>query len=198
MPERPLSNLEAAAKQYHTVISTSSRAMPTTGTRAIARRTKGRSRIVISTARMTGRKRPAPAPAWARRWAARQAFSPGSAWGIPALVRWWLPAGWCPRSPAPRRAALRVVSSARSPRPASARKMPISMPKVCAAAAPWSARACLTPTRHGCRRSWSRSAVNVRERAAAYRQAGWQSFNVKESPYTADQVRKERELYMRR
>ncbi|MGZ3324638.1 MAG: hypothetical protein ACXU9C_27175 [Xanthobacteraceae bacterium] len=43
-----------------------------------------------------------------------------------------------------------------------------------------------------------RSAVNVRERAAAYRQAGWQSFNVKESPYTADQVRKERELYMRR
>jgi hypothetical protein len=27
-----------------------------------------------------------------------------------------------------------------------------------------------------------RSAVNVRERAAAYRQAGWQSFNVKESP----------------
>ena len=43
-----------------------------------------------------------------------------------------------------------------------------------------------------------RSAVNVRERAAAYRQAGWQSFNANESPYTADQVRKERELYMRR
>ena len=43
-----------------------------------------------------------------------------------------------------------------------------------------------------------RSAVNVRERAAAYRQTGWQSFNANESPYTADQVRKERELYMRR
>jgi hypothetical protein len=43
-----------------------------------------------------------------------------------------------------------------------------------------------------------RSAVNVRERATAYRQAGWQSFNANESPYTADQVRKERELYMRR
>ena len=43
-----------------------------------------------------------------------------------------------------------------------------------------------------------RSAVNVRERAAAYRQAGWQSFNTKEIPYTPDQVRKERELYMRR
>ena len=43
-----------------------------------------------------------------------------------------------------------------------------------------------------------RSAVNVRERAAAYRQAGWQSFNANESPYTADQVRIERELHMRR
>src|SRR3954468_16992377 len=37
-----------------------------------------------------------------------------------------------------------------------------------------------------------RSAVNVRERAAAYRQTGWQSFNSNEGPYTADQVRKER------
>ena len=43
-----------------------------------------------------------------------------------------------------------------------------------------------------------RSAVNVRERAGAYRQGGWQAFNVKETPYTADQVRKERELYMQR
>ena len=43
-----------------------------------------------------------------------------------------------------------------------------------------------------------RSAVNVSERAAAYRQTGWQSFNANETPYTADQARKERELYMRR
>jgi len=43
-----------------------------------------------------------------------------------------------------------------------------------------------------------RSAVNVRERAGVYRQGGWQAFNVKETPYTADQVRKERELYMQR
>ena len=42
-----------------------------------------------------------------------------------------------------------------------------------------------------------RSAVNVRERAGVYRQGGWQAFNAKETPYTADQVRKERELYMR-
>jgi hypothetical protein len=43
-----------------------------------------------------------------------------------------------------------------------------------------------------------RSAVNVRERAGVYRQGGWQAFNAKETPYTADQVRKERELYMQR
>src|SRR4051812_39665668 len=43
-----------------------------------------------------------------------------------------------------------------------------------------------------------RSAVNVAERAAAYRQGGWRSFNASESPYTANQVRKEGELYIRR
>ena len=42
-----------------------------------------------------------------------------------------------------------------------------------------------------------RSAVNVSERAAAYRQTGWQSFNANGS-ITADQALKERELYMRR
>jgi hypothetical protein len=43
-----------------------------------------------------------------------------------------------------------------------------------------------------------RSAVNIKERAAAYRQAGWQSFNPNATPYTADQIRKERELYEQR
>ena len=43
-----------------------------------------------------------------------------------------------------------------------------------------------------------RSAVNVSERSAAYRQAGWKSFDPKFAPYTADQIRKERELYVRR
>jgi hypothetical protein len=43
-----------------------------------------------------------------------------------------------------------------------------------------------------------RSAVNIQERGAAYRQAGWQSFNPKATPYTAEQIRKERELYGRR
>jgi hypothetical protein len=43
-----------------------------------------------------------------------------------------------------------------------------------------------------------RSAVNVSERSAAYRQAGWKSFDPKSAPYTADQIRKERELHVRR
>jgi hypothetical protein len=43
-----------------------------------------------------------------------------------------------------------------------------------------------------------RSSVNIAERGAVYRQTGWQSFNPKATPYTAEQIRKERELYMRR
>lgn len=40
-----------------------------------------------------------------------------------------------------------------------------------------------------------RSAVRVSDRAAAYRSTGWKSFDPAASPYTADQVRKERTLY---
>ena len=43
-----------------------------------------------------------------------------------------------------------------------------------------------------------RSAVNVSERSAASRQAGSKSFDPKSAPYTADQIRKERELHVRR
>jgi hypothetical protein len=43
-----------------------------------------------------------------------------------------------------------------------------------------------------------RSAVNIAERGAAYRQAGWKSFNPTAKPYTAEQIRKERDLYFRR
>jgi hypothetical protein len=43
-----------------------------------------------------------------------------------------------------------------------------------------------------------RSAVNIGERSAAYRQAGWRTFDANAAPYTADQIRRERELYMRR
>jgi hypothetical protein len=63
----------------HTTISTSSRATPTTGTPPIANRTRVRSRIAISTARMTVQKRLAPAPEWARQWEARPACWRGSA-----------------------------------------------------------------------------------------------------------------------
>lgn len=40
-----------------------------------------------------------------------------------------------------------------------------------------------------------RSAVNIRERGTAYRSAGWKGFDPKATPYSSDQVRKERELY---
>ena len=42
-----------------------------------------------------------------------------------------------------------------------------------------------------------RSAVNIREREMAYRNAGWSSFDPDAPSYTADQVRKERDLYPR-
>jgi len=40
-----------------------------------------------------------------------------------------------------------------------------------------------------------RSSVNVTERGAAYRKAGWSRFDASAPPYTAEQVRRERELY---
>jgi hypothetical protein len=40
-----------------------------------------------------------------------------------------------------------------------------------------------------------RSAVNIRERRAAYQKSGWKSFDPKAPAYTADQVRRERNLY---
>jgi hypothetical protein len=43
-----------------------------------------------------------------------------------------------------------------------------------------------------------RAAVNVTERSAAYRQSGWKSFDPRATPYSADQIRKERDLYIRR
>jgi len=40
-----------------------------------------------------------------------------------------------------------------------------------------------------------RAAVNINERELFYRKSGWSSFDPKASPYNADQVRKERQLY---
>jgi hypothetical protein len=40
-----------------------------------------------------------------------------------------------------------------------------------------------------------RSSVRLADRGAAYRKAGWKSFDPKATPYTAEQVRKEREMY---
>ena len=40
-----------------------------------------------------------------------------------------------------------------------------------------------------------RSSVKLTDRSAAYRKAGWKSFDPTATPYTPEQVRKERELY---
>ena len=39
------------------------------------------------------------------------------------------------------------------------------------------------------------SSVKIADRSAAYRQAGWTSFDPKATPYSPEQVRRERELY---
>jgi hypothetical protein len=40
-----------------------------------------------------------------------------------------------------------------------------------------------------------RSAVNLRDRSAAWQKAGWKTFDPASKPYGADEVRKERQLY---
>ena len=40
-----------------------------------------------------------------------------------------------------------------------------------------------------------RSAVNLRDRSAAWQKTGWKSFDPASKPYSADEVRKEREIY---
>jgi hypothetical protein len=41
----------------------------------------------------------------------------------------------------------------------------------------------------------SQSAVNLRDRSAAWRKTGWQTFDPASKPYGADEVQKERQLY---
>jgi len=40
-----------------------------------------------------------------------------------------------------------------------------------------------------------RSAVNLQNRRAAWQKAGWSSYDPSAEPYSAEQVRKERQLY---
>jgi hypothetical protein len=42
-----------------------------------------------------------------------------------------------------------------------------------------------------------RSSVNIADRGAAYRKGGWRQFDPKAKPLTADEVRREREMYRR-
>ena len=39
------------------------------------------------------------------------------------------------------------------------------------------------------------SAVNLRDRSAAWQKSGWKSFDPASAPYGAEEVRKERQLY---
>jgi hypothetical protein len=41
------------------------------------------------------------------------------------------------------------------------------------------------------------SSVKIADRSAAYRKTGWTSFDPKATPYSPEQVRRERELYRR-
>jgi len=43
----------------------------------------------------------------------------------------------------------------------------------------------------------NRSGVNISDRGAAYRKSGWTRFDPSASPYSAEQARKEREMYSR-
>ena len=43
----------------------------------------------------------------------------------------------------------------------------------------------------------TQSAVNIRDRSAAWQKSGWKTFDPASKPYSADEVRKERELYLR-
>jgi len=42
------------------------------------------------------------------------------------------------------------------------------------------------------------ASVNIRDRGAAYKKTGWTQFDADAAPYTADQIRRERELYRSR
>jgi hypothetical protein len=52
--------------------------------------------------------------------------------------------------------------------------------------------------RQRCEVILDRSAVNIRNRAQMYQEAGWSRFDPKAPPYTPEQVRRERELYRER
>jgi hypothetical protein len=46
-----------------------------------------------------------------------------------------------------------------------------------------------------CEAILNQAAVNIRDREAMYRESGWKGFDPSAKPYSADQVRKEREIY---
>ena len=49
-----------------------------------------------------------------------------------------------------------------------------------------------------CEAIMNQAAVNIRDREQLYRESGWSGFDPKAKPYSAEQVRKEREIYRER
>jgi hypothetical protein len=49
-----------------------------------------------------------------------------------------------------------------------------------------------------CEAILDRSAVDIRERGELYQRSGWRRFDANASPYTADEVIRERETYSTR
>ena len=98
-------------------------------------------------------------------------------WRSRDLVPWWLPAARLDRG---RRDRRRLNSRHRG-----------------RAHAGWCRRASETPTTRATEAMLDRSSVNIADRGAAYRKGGWQQFDPKAKPLTADEVRREREMYRR-
>jgi len=112
--------------------------------------------------------------------------------GLGAVVA----AGCSPRPRPARPQAPQLASSwARSRRLVSTMAKRTSTPKACVAAARWCRRASQTPTTRATEAMLDRSSVNIADRGAAYRKGGWQQFDPKAKPLTADEVRREREMY---
>jgi hypothetical protein len=49
-----------------------------------------------------------------------------------------------------------------------------------------------------CEAIMNQAAVNIRDREQLYRESGWKGFDAKGKPYSAEQIRKEREIYRER
>ena len=88
-----------------------------------------------------------------------------------------------------------AVLSERSRKLAFPKKMLTPTPRASVAAARWCQRGSPTRIVPVSTTILNESAVNLRDRSAAWQKAGWKSFDPASKPYGAEEVRKERQLY---